>query len=418
MDERPLQGCAFMSSREATDTITGYFYQFDKTILELLQQEQPDTSVCIEGIEDIDIVHADETSAIQCKYYAKTEYNHSVLKKPIKLMLTHFSENREAGVKYHLYGHYKSGHEKFSPLSCDSLKLNFLTYKKKEKDAEGNESWITHYVHAELGLTDHDLEEFLARLTVDINAPSIEEQYEQIIGCISEALNVSTSEAEMYHYNSALKIIKNLSITQSLNERYVTKSEFLKLISEKDEVFDAWFIKRKGREKYIKSIKKEYLSSGLNLEAFNRFFLIDCYPNEEIHTLQEAILLLAKKWSKISKRQKPCFCPSIYLNGIEEDKLIELKNLIYSKGVIFRDPYPFKNSTLSSEHFYSAPSLENKVQFRFVDSLTDLDILIGKSGSTVELYQFYRDEVYFNNTRNKHVKIKIEDISYIKDLTK
>ncbi|GIU18093.1 hypothetical protein TUM4261_38460 [Shewanella sp. c952] len=53
-----------MSTREAIDTITGYFYQFDKTILELLQQEESNTLVCIEGIEDIDVVTADETSAI------------------------------------------------------------------------------------------------------------------------------------------------------------------------------------------------------------------------------------------------------------------------------------------------------------------------------------------------------------------
>ncbi|MBB1400792.1 hypothetical protein [Pseudoalteromonas sp. SG45-1] len=122
-----------MSTREAIDTITGYFYQFDKTILELLQQEQSDALVCIEGIEDIDIVTADETSAIQCKYYAKTEYNHSVIKKAIILMLRHFAGNRNSDVKYHLYGHYESGHEKLHSLSCASLKSNFLTYSKTEK---------------------------------------------------------------------------------------------------------------------------------------------------------------------------------------------------------------------------------------------------------------------------------------------
>jgi hypothetical protein len=74
-----------MSNREAIDTITGYFYQFDKSILELLKQDDK-ASICIEGIEDIDVVSADETSAIQCKYYAKTEYNHSVIKKPITVV--------------------------------------------------------------------------------------------------------------------------------------------------------------------------------------------------------------------------------------------------------------------------------------------------------------------------------------------
>ena len=87
-----------MSNREATDTITGYFYQFDKTILELLNQDDENISVCIEGIEDIDVVTAGETSAIQCKYYAKTEYNHSVIKKPIILMLKHYASNKQNSI--------------------------------------------------------------------------------------------------------------------------------------------------------------------------------------------------------------------------------------------------------------------------------------------------------------------------------
>lgn len=55
-----------MSNREAIDTITGYFYQFDKTILELLSLENDLESICIEGIEDIDVIGADSTSAVQC----------------------------------------------------------------------------------------------------------------------------------------------------------------------------------------------------------------------------------------------------------------------------------------------------------------------------------------------------------------
>lgn len=120
-----------MSNREATDTITGYFYQFDKTILEILQQQDTDALVCVEGIEDIDVRSIDEIRAIQCKYYAKTEYNHSVIKKPVTLMLHHFAANRSSGVKYYLYGHYESGQEKLTVLSCETLKKNFLTYQKK-----------------------------------------------------------------------------------------------------------------------------------------------------------------------------------------------------------------------------------------------------------------------------------------------
>jgi hypothetical protein len=407
-----------MSTREAIDTITGYFYQFDKTILEILQQDNPDASVFIEGIEDIDIVTADETSAIQCKYYAKTEYNHSVIKKPITLMLRHFSENRKSNIKYHLYGHYESGHEKLTTLTPSSLKSNFLTYSKTKINSDNTKQKVINRIHEELNLSDKDLDVFLDTLTIDIHAPSFEAQYQTIIENITKSLNVSKSEAELYHYNSALKVIKTLSIEQDREKRYLTKGKFLSLIAVKDEVFDAWFIKRKGRDKYIKSVKKEHLSSGFNMDPFNRFFLIDCSTNERLHDITEAILILARKWSKISKRQNPCFCPSIYLNGLEPEKLIQLKNQVYSSGIIFKDAYPFKGSALSSTHFNSPPSLENKVKFKLIDTIEDLKILIKETDSTVEIYQFYKEGEYFTNDQHKHVKIKIEDISYIKDLTK
>ncbi|QDV66877.1 hypothetical protein Poly24_05660 [Rosistilla carotiformis] len=82
-----------MTDRSAVDTIRGYFYQFDLSILSVLQLTSPDDSVEIECTEDIDIRTATEVTATQCKYYAKTEYNHSEIKDAVKHMVSHFKEN-------------------------------------------------------------------------------------------------------------------------------------------------------------------------------------------------------------------------------------------------------------------------------------------------------------------------------------
>lgn len=407
-----------MSNREAIDTIAGYFYQFDKSILELLKQDDDKVAICIEGIEDIDVISADETSAIQCKYYAKTEYNHSVIKKPIILMLQHFAEKKNGGIKYHLYGHYKSGHEKLTKLTIESLKESFLTYRKTERDKQDNKVQVTHFVHDELNLNDDDLNSFLELLTVDIRAPSFEDQYQDIISTIKENLGVSEVEAELYHYNSALKLVKNLSIKKTRKDRAITKSDFINKIKTKDAIFDSWFIRRKGRDKYIQYVRKQHLSSGLNMEAFDRFFLIDCYGCESLPEIKDSIFLLAKKWSKISPRQNPSFCPSIYVHNLSLENVVNLKNLMFTEGVLFLDAYPFKGSSMYAKHFYTMPTKENKIKFRFVDSIDDLKILINDAEKTVEIYQFYKDTVFFECDNFKNVKIKVEDFSYIKDLTK
>ncbi|MBK6771261.1 MAG: hypothetical protein IPG78_03780 [Ignavibacteria bacterium] len=106
-----------MADRTAIDTIRGYFYQFDYSIISLLKLLNGTESILVEGVEDIDVTTASETTAIQCKYYEKTEYNHSVIAEPIRLMLNHFKEvklGNESELKYKLRGYYKSGHSKIS----------------------------------------------------------------------------------------------------------------------------------------------------------------------------------------------------------------------------------------------------------------------------------------------------------------
>lgn len=73
-------------SRDAIDTLRGYYYQFDYFILKLLTAGNADDVITLEGMEDVDIQTATETTAVQCKYYAGTEYNHSIIAKPIRFM--------------------------------------------------------------------------------------------------------------------------------------------------------------------------------------------------------------------------------------------------------------------------------------------------------------------------------------------
>ena len=64
-----------MKSRNANETILGYFYQFDKTIIEILKQTDDNNIITVEGIEDIDVEKINEVEIIQCKYHEALEYN-------------------------------------------------------------------------------------------------------------------------------------------------------------------------------------------------------------------------------------------------------------------------------------------------------------------------------------------------------
>ena len=64
-----------------------------------------DDVVTVEGIEDVDVASGDDTVAVQCKYYSKTEYNHSVIAKPIRFMFKDFMQRseKENYISYKLY---------------------------------------------------------------------------------------------------------------------------------------------------------------------------------------------------------------------------------------------------------------------------------------------------------------------------
>ena len=92
------------STRDAVDTIRGYYYQFNYSILSILDGKEDDV-VTVEGIEDVDVASGDDTVAVQCKYYSKIEYNHSVIAKPIRFMFKDFMQRseKENYISYKLY---------------------------------------------------------------------------------------------------------------------------------------------------------------------------------------------------------------------------------------------------------------------------------------------------------------------------
>ena len=56
-------------SRDAVDTIKGYYYQFDYFIFQLIGLANETDTVTIEGMEDVDIFNDKQVVTVQCKYY-------------------------------------------------------------------------------------------------------------------------------------------------------------------------------------------------------------------------------------------------------------------------------------------------------------------------------------------------------------
>ncbi len=245
-----------MTNRSAVDTIRGYFYQFDFSILKVLQLNDDKDSISVECVEDVDIHTATEVTAVQCKYYAGTEYNHSVIKPAIMCMLTHYKAIKDSGgplVRYSLRGHYKSGHHKLLlPINVEFLKQNFLTYSEKK---------VVNHHYVNLELNDTDLTEFLSLLDIDIHAASFEDQFAQVISELQAAYHCTRFEAEYFYYNNALVLVKELSIESLPDKRTITKKTFLERSDTSSVLFNEWFVRRRGRKNILLRCEKNILPS-------------------------------------------------------------------------------------------------------------------------------------------------------------
>lgn len=398
------------ATRSASATILGYIYQFDYTIKCLLNLPKEYDCIDIEGVEDIDIHSCTEDSAIQCKYYASTEYNHSIIAKPICFLLKHYSAVKKVSaqpVNYKIYGFYKSGQDKLIlPITVEFLKKHFLTYTEKS---------IKYIIHEDLGLSDSDLSDFLTFLSVDIYAEEYSVQFNNIINDLKLAFNCDDFEAEHYYYNNALKLVSHLAMQRNVNERRISKEEFLKQINKKEILFNKWFLQSKGERKHYMELKKQYFSP-ININE--RFFLLEIENGYSKADLKDLILIISRKWTKISKREVNSFCPYIYIHGIEETDLIELKTELSNDNLNLIDGYNFKGASFSQQSITQPANHSNQIKLKFIDTLENLNLVLQEKGRTQEIYQFYLSGSFFDSENEyiKHVKIQVKDLMSIKEI--
>lgn len=402
-----------MPDRTAVDTIKGYFYQFDYAIAKLLELKQDTDTIVVEGIEDVDISTATEATAVQCKYYAKTEYNHSVIARPIRLMLDHYNEAKKGTkqrINYKLYGFFNSGQDKLTlPIDIIFLKDKYLTYTEKN---------VKHFHHTLLGLTDVELADFLSLLSIDIQASEYEKQLTTILALLARQFNCSHFEAEHFYYNNALKIIKDIAVDGVAANRRISKSVFLTKINYKRVLFNQWYITYKGAKKLFKELRGQYFTM-LNISPFERFFTIEVptvsYSRPE---LKDVLFTISKKWSKLSPREAHPFCPYVYLHGISPQELLELKTEIHSEGFFFVDGFDFCGATFNPKSIARPVNNFTAVKLKILNEFDHIEQTIREITKTKEIYQFYITSPFLNtNYANaKHVNIQFYKLADIKEI--
>jgi hypothetical protein len=233
-----------MTTRAADATIKGYYYQFDTSILKLLELRTNSDSITIEGIEDIDINTATDATTIQCKYLSKPRFINSAVREPITLMLDHFvNPSTPNNYNYVLYAHFENETPGSEP-TIDLVKLKeILTYTENKVEKQ-------HYT--DNGITDAKLNSFIRQFKF-IFGMEFKTQQQEVIQKLKIKFNCADFEADTLYYNNALRIVIDKAIRRNTSQRVITKAEFISGIDCSKKLFNEWFIKLRSKKEYLKS---------------------------------------------------------------------------------------------------------------------------------------------------------------------
>lgn len=345
-----------MASRSAEATIKGYYYQFDTTILKLLECQNSHESVIVEGIEDIDIVTYNNIETVQCKYLSAKKCTNSEVREPISLMLKHFVSNTLKTIKYTLYAHFENeipGNEK--TINLVQLK-DILSYKETDKVTQVK---VSKAFHTDNGITDNQLVAFLSCFKLKFGEEFYTQQ-KKVVGKLKKHFSCTDYESEKLYYNNALKIVIDKAIKKTETDRKISKQEFIDTINCGKVLFNIWFKRYKSHKDYLAEIAQNLKSTkALDTTQTKFIFLgknIVEADNSELPTV-ELIQNLINKHYKVGTHLYNAIPPTVIIDA-DLDEIIEIKKQLLKLGIKFNDGH--EHIQFNVDFFNDKPIINRK----------------------------------------------------------
>lgn len=397
-----------MNTRSADATIKGYYYQFDTTILRLLDLLNPNDFIVVEGIEDIDINTATDTTTLQCKYLSKPKFSNSVVREPIILMLDHFMNNLPTkNLNYILYAHFESETPGSEPL-VDLKKLKeILTYREKK---------IEKHYEIENKISDVILREFIKNFTMSFGIEFYTQQ-NLVLSKLRKEFSCTEIEADIHFYNNALRIVFDKAIKKKQNERKISRRDFLQATDCRKQLFNEWYIKIRSKKEYSKSIIQELKSTKALDASKAKMFVIGknilCANNIGL-PISSFIKELVDKYYKVNSSLRNAK-PLTFILDCDPETLNQIKIDLIENEVIFNDGYEsikFSGVIFNKDPIINTTSNGVKIaKTSYAVKLISLDTLINNI-STIScpqtLINFSRDEIV-NFSKGQFFDIKYCD---------
>lgn len=322
-------------SRSAHHALNGFHYQFDKSIIEILN-DTSNSEIVLEGIEDIDV----GDKAIQCKYHATQSYQRSKIRKPILAFLKHF-KSTNTPLKYRLYAHFKEN-SNFQPIDLTELKSILGTDL------------------ASLNLKDTSLQRFLTRHFHYEKAVCIESQRKQVHAAIASALACGLSESELYFYSNALHEVIRLSRQETTEAKTTSRDAFISTINHRRTLFSIWLCQLRSEKQYANFVRDEMRSKDANAPSKSRMLWLDnrFVVNSGVSGIVKFCGALVERQYKLGHALYNSVPPCIILES-DLETVAKVKAGLIAENIWINDGY--EHLAFNASFFNSPPIVNRKM---------------------------------------------------------
>ena len=340
--------------RQADSTIRGYLYQFNKSILEILNLTDGN-SLVLEGIiEDIDILSPASTTTIQCKYHEDKKYTISSVAVPIIEMLCNYCETSYVGkdIHYILYAFFadnvdcievsdfcgflnttqdkeiltKYFHRIFTIPDATILKIS----NKAKKTASDKEAIVSYYKTHRSSLSPRvSVDTFWSHFSY-VKA----EKYDRLKELVLEELSKITDKetALTLYYPNAFSYVASLSAKTSYRERTVSKEDFIRFLKQQKTILlNRWTLQAIDRKALLKAKRESLASFFASNPDMRAFVFSDDFLKNNSETIIPFIREYLGKYFRKPKLQKP----PIFVFG---DKKIDLMQNVIIELYKYQQP--------------------------------------------------------------------------------
>lgn len=405
--------------REATATIRGYIYQFDATILRLLELS-PNEALTIEGVEDFDVTSESNVEFSQVKYYASQKLTDAVLRDAILPMLKGFlslPNTARLGKTYILYGHFKEAGR--GSKSTDLAELQRILIRTTYEEIAGRRKAQSRGLQLELKASDADLAAFSACLSIRL-VDDYQTHKDFVISKLSSIMRISNVEARSYTYPTALTLVSDLASTSLVSSRTITGQDFKKLIQTKTALYNEWMLREEGEAAYCRHLKQVYFSS-LNIDNDERFFVLSGMKSFPTSDLINVARWLVEKWSSYSISRKPNpdrYAPYLYIPDIPPALLIEIKRSFDDDGLILLDGHKYNGAAFDPIAIQEPQTKTRRIAVRFIETQEQLIEVIDSMRKQKKklIVQMYVDNMHKMPDNIRHIAMPVSSPMMVKSI--